>query len=462
MLEIVEAFCLKHNLFAPGDTLVIACSGGPDSLALLDVLARLQETYALKLVVCYVHHGIRKAADREVGFVSRAAQERGCLFVTERVDVPALAAARHESEETTGRIERYRILRRTAAAYHAAAIAVAHHQNDQAETVLQHLLRGSGLTGLTGMHPKSGDIIRPFLAVTRKDIETYISGQGLIPCDDETNHLDIYLRNRIRRRLLPELMQYNPNIVSDLNRLADIVQGEDEYMEKETAAAYAEWVCQDTPGCHIAKKKLTSLPVALQRRLVRNMFQQISGQAGNIPFHYTEQLRAMASQDTGRQFRCRTIWAYTTYDNLHIVPADTAIPVIPDARRRDDTKMPLDGPGTYQLGPYTLTVVLSRERPQEKDLHVCVLDYDTHSAFYVLRYRRPGDKIRLGPHSSKTLKKYFIDKKIPLSQRDSIPLIAHNENILWIFGQAAAFEASVQTETPLYMIGTITGGDLHA
>ncbi|WP_427114041.1 tRNA lysidine(34) synthetase TilS [Megasphaera sueciensis] len=462
MLEIVEAFCLKHNLFAPGDTLVVACSGGPDSLALLDVLARLKDAYALKLVVCYVHHGIRKAADREVGFVRRAAQDRDCLFVTARVDVPALAAARHESEETTGRIERYRILRRTAAEHHAAGIAVAHHQNDQAETVLQHLLRGSGLTGLTGMRPKSGDIIRPFLAVTRNDIETYIAGRGLVPCDDETNHWDIYMRNRIRRRLLPELMQYNPNIVSDLNRLADIAQGEDAYMEKETETAYAAWVCQDTPGCHIAKKKLTSLPVALQRRLVRKMFQQISGQAGNIPFHYTEQLRMMASQYTGRQFRCRTIWAYTTYDNLHMIPAGTAIPVIPDVRRQDDTIVPLDGPGTYRLGPYTVTVTLSRKRPQEKDLRVCVLDYNRHSAFYVLRYRRPGDKIRLGPHNGKTLKKYFIDKKIPLSQRDSIPLIAHNENIFWIFGQAAAFEASVQTETTFYMIGTITGGDLHA
>ena len=213
LLDKVAAFCRQEKLIHPGDHLLIACSGGPDSLTLLDILASLRHVWNLTLTVCYVHHGIRPSADDEVGIVRKAAEERDCGFMWDFADVPRIAAGTHQSLETAGRNERYRILRQCAVRCHASAIAVAHQQNDQAETVLQHLLRGSGLRGLGGIRPKNGDIIRPLLALTRRDIEDYIKERGLVPCEDETNQSRDYGRNRIRLELIPQLEAYNPDLL---------------------------------------------------------------------------------------------------------------------------------------------------------------------------------------------------------------------------------------------------------
>jgi tRNA(Ile)-lysidine synthase len=459
MLEKVEAYCQNHNLFNPGDTLVVACSGGPDSLALLDVLVKLRETYLLQLIVCYVHHGIRRAADDEVEFVRKAATDRQCLFVWDRVDVPALAKERHESEETTARVERYRILRQVAAEHDATAIAVAHHRNDQAETVLQHVLRGSGLAGLAAMRPRSGDIIRPFLSVTRREIEEYIQAQGLLPCDDETNHSVEYTRNRIRLELLPELTKYNPNIIENLNRLAEIAQGDEDCLMKSAQELFEYFAHCDDGGYSISKKDLLFLPVAMQRRLIRLMFTAVSQEEGNVPYHYTEQIREIADKDTGRQFRSKKVWVYTTYTHVCFIPAGGPIPT---EAEHDDTVVAVTGPGEYQLGPYTLSLTLAQERPQKLAGNACILDYDLCPTFMLLRYRRSGDSIRLGPRMGKTLKKYFIDEKVPLAQRDRIPLLCHNDDVVWICGRMCGFEASVRPGTRIYMICTITGGDFNA
>ena len=245
ILKKVAAFCRDEALFADGDKIVVACSGGPDSLALLDILARLAPAHHLQLLVCYVHHGIRRAADEEVERVRQEAARRHCAFVCCRSNVPAVAAREHRSLEAVGRDERYRLLRQEAKKWQARAIAVAHHRNDQAETVLLHVLRGSGLSGLKGMQPKRGDIIRPLLDLTRQEIDEYIEKQQLRPCHDETNDSDVFFRNRIRLHLLPYLKQYNPAIVADLNRLAQLAQADDDVLQQETARIYAALaVCQ--------------------------------------------------------------------------------------------------------------------------------------------------------------------------------------------------------------------------
>ena len=146
LVERVDAYGRQHDLWQPGRALVVACSGGPDSLALLDILNRLAPLYRISLTACYVHHGIRRAADDEVALVRQEALRRHCGFAWQYVDVPALARKEKASEEAVGRRERYRILRETARACGADRIAVAHHADDQAETVLLHLLRGSGGT----------------------------------------------------------------------------------------------------------------------------------------------------------------------------------------------------------------------------------------------------------------------------------------------------------------------------
>lgn len=312
----VESFCRHEQLFLPGDHLLIACSGGPDSLTLLDVLASLRRAWNLTLTVCYVHHGIRRAADDEVPVVRKAAEERGCGFMWEFVDVPHVAAVTHQSLETAGRTERYRILRQCAARCQASAIAVAHQQNDQAETVLQHLLRGSGLQGLGGIRPKNGDIIRPLLALTRQDIEDYIKERGLVPCEDETNQSREYGRNRIRLELIPQLEKYNPAVIADLNRLAVLAGADEEFLSRQTEQRAASLVQEDQKGASIEKKALLLQPLAMQRRLIRYLFSRVLQSFHDVPFHYTETVRQLAAKGAGHCFEGLGLCVYTTKEQL--------------------------------------------------------------------------------------------------------------------------------------------------
>lgn len=320
ILKKVATFCQREALFADGDSLVIACSGGPDSLVLLDILAQLAPIYHLRLLVCYVHHGIRKAADEEVERVRQEAARRHCAFVCCYSNVPAIAAQEHRSLETVGREERYRLLRQEAEKWQARAIAVAHHRNDQAETVLLHVLRGSGLSGLKGMKPKHDDIIRPLLDLTRQEIDEYIERQQLQPCHDETNDTDLFARNRIRLHLLPYLKQYNPAIVADLNRLAALAQADDDFLQQEAVRVYMALVVRQQKTVCIDKKKLLVQPLAIQRRIIRLLCQDVTGNMQNISFHYVETVRNLACKGAGKRFQTGTWLAYTTQTSLCMKP----------------------------------------------------------------------------------------------------------------------------------------------
>lgn len=317
----VRAYCRQHSLIHPGDTVIAACSGGPDSLVLLDVLAALRPEYGLGIVVCYVHHGIRRGADQEAVFVRTEAEKRKCLYTCRYADVPALAQKAHLSLEAAGRTERYRLLREEKERYHAASIAVAHQRDDQAETVLLHLLRGSGLAGLGGMKPCSGDIIRPLLCISRRHVEQYIADHGLTPCCDESNESPEFTRNRIRLQLLPYLKTYNPAIADELNRLAQIAGDEDEYISRCAAAVYEQHVVSGgTGGACISRDVFRGQAPALQRRLVRMMCREATGSERDISFHHVETIRELAAKGRGKQFQTGTFTAYTTKDALCIVP----------------------------------------------------------------------------------------------------------------------------------------------
>lgn len=324
LLEEVAAYAAAHQLWQRGDHLVVACSGGADSLSLLDILARLARRDKLQLTACYVHHGIRKAADQEIALVRQEAIKRRCGFACQYVNVPQLAANEHRSLEAIGHRERYRILYETARACGASAIAVAHHADDQAETVLLHLLRGSGLDGLSGMRPRRGGVIRPLLGVTKAQLTAYAKAHQLPYCEDETNKDTAYRRNRIRWELLPLLKTYNPAITADLNRLAAILAAEDDYLSACSKKEYAKFVCQKGKGAAVKKKVFLSLPLALQRRLLRGMWQQVTGSLRDLPFHYIETMRALMKKGAGKEFRSGPARAYTTHELFCLEPAGLA------------------------------------------------------------------------------------------------------------------------------------------
>lgn len=317
----VEAYGREHHLWRRGAHFVVACSGGSDSLSLLDILSRLAPKYAWQLTACYVHHGIRKAADDEVELVRKEAIKRHCGFACQYVDVPLLAKKEHASAEAIGHRERYRIFQETARACGADFIAVAHHADDQAETVLLHLLRGSGLEGLTGMQPRRGRVIRPLLGVTKAGLREYAKQRHLPVSEDETNTDTAYRRNRIRWELLPLLRTYNPAITADLNRLAAILSADNAYLDAACQKLYSLYVDEKGKTASVQKRAFLALPLSMQRRLLRRMWQTVTGSARNLPFHYIETLCSLMQKGAGKEFQSGLARAYTTHDLFCLEPA---------------------------------------------------------------------------------------------------------------------------------------------
>jgi len=233
MYQTVIAYIKEHNMIKPGGRIVVGVSGGADSMALLHILHRYCREKGGEVIAAHLNHGLRREAIQEEQLVKDTCAAWGIACYTRQVDVAAEAARTQKSTEEAGRDCRYQFFRELAHQVQADHIATAHHQNDQAETVLLHLLRGSGIRGLQGIKPVSGPLIRPFLCVTRQDIEQYVQENQLPFCQDLSNSDPVFTRNRIRLQLIPYLQEaFNPRIVEALNRLAIIAREENAALDE--------------------------------------------------------------------------------------------------------------------------------------------------------------------------------------------------------------------------------------
>lgn len=267
----VRNFGRAHGLWKAGETLLAAVSGGPDSLGLLLALEALSAEDGFHLAACVVDHHLREESGAEADFVEKVCHERGIPCARKDVFVKEERNRRGGSAETVARELRYAALREAARDFGANSIAAAHHRDDQAETVLYRLLRGSGADGLSGMRARADDIIRPFLCVTRAEIEKFLKDFPYTPCHDASNDVPDTARNRIRLELLPELRTYNPSISETLCRTAEILAGESAYLEKETEN-YLPLLFEDGDALVIPKEALRHVPEALRRRLLRRIW----------------------------------------------------------------------------------------------------------------------------------------------------------------------------------------------
>lgn len=302
------AFARAHALWKDGDGIVIACSGGPDSLALADVLQRMQGMFHLRLVLAHFEHGIRGEASRDdARFVESWARGKGVPFELGAADIPSLAVVDGQSVETEARVRRYAFLERVREAYGFSAIATAHHADDQAETVLLHLLRGTGTAGLAGIRPKSrlqlagrdgkrpgaGYLIRPFLGVTKKEIAAYCVWAGLHPRQDATNDEKDAMRNRVRLELLPALRRYNPQITEALGRLSEVAA--------DDQAALDTWASRIALPPRVLE--LRRLPRAVARLVLRRYWREVTGSAQDLPLEAVNRVLHLAAKyrNSGRE-----------------------------------------------------------------------------------------------------------------------------------------------------------------
>lgn len=445
MLNKIRKTIAAQAMLSQGDHLLVAVSGGPDSVALLRILRLLAGEYGLSLTAAHLNHGLRgEEADAEEAFVRRLSAEMGLACICKKMDILSLRSSKQGSLEDIGRQERYRFLDETADRCGAARIAVGHHRDDQAETVLLHLLRGSGPEGLRGMLPvREGRIIRPLLEVGRAEILEFLRLEKAAYRTDSSNADPRFLRNRIRNELMPGLVSgYNPRLAEGLCRTAAIIRGEDDYLAGVVRQILAGWGVR--PGW-----EKTALPLAdfrllhgaLQARLIKGLLEEASEAKNGIGYRHVEAVLNLCRRPRGREalldlpFGIRV----TCGRELIRLSREGGAPI---GRRREPLRFEYEVtiPATIPLPEIGATIRLTwAENPGPEGMRarpeIAFMDYDCLEAPLTLRNRRPGDRVApLGLKGTKKLKDYFIDGLIPRSLRDRIPLLADRRSIVWIAG----------------------------
>jgi tRNA(Ile)-lysidine synthase len=441
----VERTVRRQRLFRSGDTLVVALSGGADSCALLDLLTRLPG-YNLTLIVAHLNHCLRDVeSDADEEFCRELASRYSLPFELRRIDVKSLAEKSRLNLEDAGRRARIEFLDEMRSTHGATAVALAHHGDDQAETVLMRLLRGSGMTGLSGMaYRNARGYVRPLLEISRSDIEQYLRGRGLEWREDASNSDTAYLRNRIRHELLPLLEEYNPAIRSCLASTASVLGGDEALLEELTAQAFTESCLMGEGRIVCDVRHLRAFSQALRRRVLRRAFKQLIGTLEEVSLRHIDAVCDIIDSERPnlRLALPHGVTAVREYDRL--VWMQTG-----DASSDTDFELPITGPGCYQL-PIggSFTVDATGTAAVSTDPGTACFDLARTPFPWLVRTFRPGDRITpFGMSGRKKVKDVFIDRKIPLSERTRIPLLFCGADLIWIAGVCVSELCRIDTSS---------------
>jgi tRNA(Ile)-lysidine synthase len=461
----------RYHMLDAGDGVIVAVSGGPDSIALLDVLALLSEEYRLKLFVAHLNHGLRPGpAEEEEAFVRQISRHYGLICESRKTDVASLSRQRRCSIEETARKERYLFLEEVRIQYHAGKIALGHHTRDQAETVLMNLLRGSGREGLRGMqHVRDRIFIRPLLGVTPALISEYLSSRSLSYRTDLSNTDEHYLRNRIRQQLLPELQaNYNPRIESTLCRTAEILDREEDYLRATVEEVLADGrtvrVDAELQQTSVSIPAFLALHEALQFRLMKRLLLEHTREKQGIEHVHICDVRSLfQSPQPGAVMHLPFgMEARREYDQL-VIGRRLRPPRLsrwPHQNQRE-AKAGFAGadmvmndiriPGRVRLDAQKIELSLDfvdRSAVRFDDRGTVFMDYDCIRKPLILRTVRPGDIIQpLGMSGMKKLKSHFIDRKVPVRLRTRIPLLIDDDSVIWVVGQMLSERVKVTDRT---------------
>lgn len=441
VIERVRQFACEQDLWHAGERLLVAVSGGPDSVMLLDLLHTVfaQEDH-LRLAVAHVHHGLRAAADTDVAFVEELADRYNLPFLLRRVDVPRRVAETGESVEEAARELRYAALAESARAVHADAIVTGHTADDQAETVLMRVLRGTGLTGLAGIPPRRGAIIRPLLPVWRSEVEMYLRTRGLASQVDESNLTLDFTRNRVRLELLPQLeREYAPRLRERLHHLAELARQDNDALDRWTDEA-ATRLLQPIPG-GVAVQPQADLPQAVRWRLWRRAIAEVRGGLADISFEHLADIQRLMP---GGEVHLPGVRVLHEAGRLVFLPsmAET-VPV-------EITLRALPVPGTLCL-PEAGCCLTVEERMAPCPLgggDIAVVDADAVRGALTVRSWQPGDRFRpLGAPGSRKLQDIFVDAGVPRRLREHVPVVLDEDGIIWIAGFRPADRVKIVAAT---------------
>ena len=458
LLRQVRITVERYAMLRPGDRILAAVSGGADSVALLRVLALLAPEYRLELTAAHLNHGLRgEEALQEEAFVRSLSAAMGLACVCKTIDVRSIRKGR--SLEEAAREERYRFLKEAAAGCGAGKIATGHHRDDQAETVLMHLIRGSGPGGLKGILPVREDrVIRPLFEVDRREILGFLDREGLSYRTDSSNRDPAFLRNRIRNDLIPALAKdYNPRIVEGLCHAAEILRQQEDYLQRATGRILKRWRIPPGAGeIHVPLENFLNLHESLRGRIIQTLLKAAAPSGRGIAFRHVE-----AVLDLCRRFR----HGRASLDLPFRLVAETGDGSLRIGRdpgggaregrgiRAPEYEYPLEIPGEILLREAGSTLRLEWVlRPDFREMAASPLaafmDYDRIVLPLILRNFRPGDRMDLlGMGGAKKLKSFFIDRKIPRCDRAVIPLLVDARSVIWVAGERISERVKVTPES---------------
>lgn len=427
MLQKVRKTIEEFQMCKKGDVLTIGVSGGVDSVALLHILWQLSQEEGWQLQVLHVHHGLRgQEADRDAAFVEKLCMDLGISCEIVYLNVRAEAEKQRKGIEETARVLRYQALEKKAA---GGKIAVAHHQNDQAETFLMRLCRGTGMQGLSAMLPVRENIIRPLLFCSRKEIENYCLEQGISWQEDSTNAEEAYTRNRIRHRVLPLLETVHKGSTAHLAQAASLLAEENDFLTKE-AEKYFRQVLLSSEPVTLDRKAISALHPAIQKRVFRLAVEKVSGSLFDVSYVHITELLTLLYHETGKKVNLsKGIQAENVYDTMILAKTNKE-----KADKGFSYVLPINETVLIEEAGILVETSLFTEKNVvfSVDDYTNVFDYDRIKQVLHCRSRRNGDRISL-EQGSKKLKDFFIDRKIPRQERDTIPLIAVGSQVIWIW-----------------------------
>src|SRR5262245_7883345 len=427
----------RRSLWKANESVLVAVSGGSDSVALLHLFARLREESPVPLGAAQLNHAVRGSeSDQDERFVADLARRLIVPLHTTKLPAGSLDA-RDEGWEAAARKARYQFLRETAGQIGASRVAMGHTKDDQAETVLMRLLRGSGRRGLGGVHPAvEGVFIRPLLGFSKDEMAATLRERGEAWREDASNRSLERLRNRVRHELLPALRRdYNPDLVEVLARTAEVFREEDDYLSMVTAEIARRLIRSEPQGLTLGIPALRALPAALRRRLLRAFVER--GCPPGLPppdFALTSALESLigearhgAAATLSSGLEARVLYADLVMVRLIEAPSQVVPLPIPG-------QASLPGLGV-KLSARQAAVSEVGDPKQDATMERALLDADALPGPLAVRHRRKGDLFRpLGAPGESKLKSYFIDRKVPRPLRDRVPLVVTGDRIAWVVG----------------------------
>jgi len=457
----------EHRLFESGDHLLVAVSGGPDSMALLSLLVKLAPVWSLRLTAIHFNYRLRGSeSDGDEGFVEAYCRDRDIPLITRR---PTLTKRRRVSSlQALAREARYEAMKSVALEIGADRIAIGHTANDQAETIVMWMLRGAGLTGLAGMpFVRESLFVRPLLRATRDEIGAYLKHEGVPYRQDSSNDTGSYRRNRIRRELIPVMTQIAPAAIRVLQRQAELLRDDECYFEQVTGELFSAMVRRDSQGGYIVQLgAFAALSVALQRRLLRAILRKMDREGRPSGMRIVEPVRQLClSKGKRRSLAFRHAIVVRERDTFRISQCEEGRKEeVLSAGHLDVGEVPLPIPSSVywprtnqHIHVQILPRVAVEPFVQDRSSVRAVFDADRFSMPLLLRSWHPGDRIypRGMKGKSQKLQDLFTNWKIARHDRQGIPLLAAPEGILWVIGRRQDERFLVRKETVRCLLVTI-------